>query len=221
MVHLSKYDFMKVPMTISWKHISVYQTLLLHTGYQTSLDITTLMEYWCKCPTHGWTSKLLGSRCSSLPITIVQQHKTFNSHSQLQHCHWAFFTSNSPILCPALIHPLSFTLLIDNIVKSLLLIASVHNYKPDKVQNGVGPISRLVSVSIKCSEEQYSDVLSIYVIRTSIAEKRQKKTTCFNKLYICYIVQFTITIVELSIMKFDILVSNGQASIIHWGMYVH
>ena len=42
-----------VPMTISWKHISVYQTLLLRTGYQTSLDITTLMEYWCKCPTHG------------------------------------------------------------------------------------------------------------------------------------------------------------------------
>ena len=64
------------------------------------------------------------------------------------------------------------------------------------MQNGVGPISRLVSVSIKCSEEQYSDVLSIYMIRTSIAEEVEKRTY-FNKLYICYIVEFTIIDMEL------------------------
>ena len=51
----------------------------------------------------------------------------------------------------------------------------VQHHKPDKVQNGVGPISCLVSVSIKCSEEQYSDVLSVYVTRTSIAEEVDSK----------------------------------------------
>ena len=52
-------------------------------------------------------------------------------------------------------------------------------HKPDKVQNGVGPISRLVPVSIKCSEEQYSDVLSVYVTRTSIAEEVDSKNQTF------------------------------------------
>ena len=51
-----------------------------------------------------------------------------------------------------------------------------HNilYKPDKVQNGVGPISLIVSVSTKYFEEQYSDVLSVYMIRKNIAKKREK-----------------------------------------------
>ena len=44
-------------------------------------------------------------------------------------------------------------------------------YKPDKVQNGVGPTSLIVSASIKCFEEQYSDVLSVYVISTNTAEE--------------------------------------------------
>ena len=47
-------------------------------------------------------------------------------------------------------------------------------YKPDKVQNGVGPISLIVSVSTKYFEEQYSDVLSVYMIRKNIAKKREK-----------------------------------------------
>ena len=124
---------------------------------------------------HSWMiSKLLWSRCFSLPITMVQQHKIFNSHSQLQHCHWAFFTSSSP---PCAQH-------------WFILWLQVQDHKPDKVQNGVGPISRLVSVSIKCSEEQYSDVLSTYVIRKCIAEKGKKEL--IYELYICYIVEFTI-----------------------------
>ena len=53
-----------------------------------------------------------------------------------------------------------------------------HNilYKPDKVQNGVGPISLIVSASIKYFEEQYSDVLSVYVISTSTAEELGKNS---------------------------------------------
>ena len=49
---------------------------------------------------------------------------------------------------------------------------SAHNilYKPDKVQNGVGSTSLIVSASIKCFEEQYIDVLSVYVISTNTAK---------------------------------------------------
>ena len=53
-----------------------------------------------------------------------------------------------------------------------------HNifYKPDKVQNGVGPISLIVSVSTKYFEEQYSDVLSVYMIRKNIARELGKNS---------------------------------------------
>ena len=47
-------------------------------------------------------------------------------------------------------------------------------YKPDKVQNGVGPISLIVSVSIKYFEEQYSDVLSVKMIRANISRELEK-----------------------------------------------
>ena len=48
-------------------------------------------------------------------------------------------------------------------------------YKPDKVQNGVGPISLIVSASTKYFEEQYSDVLSVYVISTNTAKELGEK----------------------------------------------
>ena len=55
-------------------------------------------------------------------------------------------------------------------------------YKPEKVQNGVGPTSCIVSASIKCLEEQYSDVLSVYVIRTNTAEELGKNSNTKNSL---------------------------------------
>ena len=47
-------------------------------------------------------------------------------------------------------------------VLDVLLLTHNILYKPDKVQNGVGPISLIVSASTKYFEEQYSDVLSVY-----------------------------------------------------------
>ena len=49
---------------------------------------------------------------------------------------------------------------------------SATNYKPVKLQNGVGPAHCIVSASYKCSERQYSDVLSVYAIRTNAAEEQ-------------------------------------------------
>ena len=53
-----------------------------------------------------------------------------------------------------------------------------HNilYKPDKVQNGVGPTSLIVSASTKYFEEQYSDVLSVYVIRANTTKELGKNS---------------------------------------------
>ena len=61
----------------------------------------------------------------------------------------------------------------DSIICSLL----THNvfYKPVKVQNGVGPISLIVSVSTKYFEEQYNDVLSVKMIRANISRELEKK----------------------------------------------
>ena len=42
------------------------------------------------------------------------------------------------------------------------LLPVVHDNKPDKVQNGVGPDNSIVSISTKYSERQDSDVLSVY-----------------------------------------------------------
>ena len=64
-------------------------------------------------------------------------------------------------------------------IHSALLTHNV--YKPDKVQNGVGPISLLVSASIKCFEEQYSEVLSVYVISTNTAEEFGQMESLFTK----------------------------------------
>ena len=50
----------------------------------------------------------------------------------------------------------------------------IQDHKPAKVQNGVGPTKRIVSISIKCSEGQYSAVLSVYVIRTNTAEEEKR-----------------------------------------------
>ena len=52
----------------------------------------------------------------------------------------------------------------------------VRDHKPVKVQNGVGPTKRIVSISIKCSERQYSAVLSVYVIRTNTAEEKEENS---------------------------------------------
>ena len=62
----------------------------------------------------------------------------------------------------------------DSIGCSLL----THNilYKPDKVQNGVGPTSLIVSASTKYFEEQYSDVLSVYMIRKNTARELGKNS---------------------------------------------
>ena len=62
----------------------------------------------------------------------------------------------------------------DSIGCSLL----THNilYKPDKVQNVVGPTSLIVSASTKYFEEQYSDVLSVYVIRTNTTKELGKNS---------------------------------------------
>ena len=62
----------------------------------------------------------------------------------------------------------------DSIICSLL----THNvfYKPVKVQNGVGPISLIVSVSTKYFEEQYNDVLSVKMIRANISRELEKNS---------------------------------------------
>ena len=64
---------------------------------------------------------------------------------------------------------------------ALMTVLDVHCllntfYKPDKVQNGVGPISLIVSVSIKYFEEQYSDVLSVKMIRANISRELEKNS---------------------------------------------
>ena len=150
----------------------------------------TRLVWICKYPTHGWITKLLWSRCSSLPITMVQQHKIFNSHSQLNHCHWGIFTSSSPILCPALIHPLSFTLSIANIVKSCfwLQVYTLQTWQSAKWRWANQPprlsINQMLrgavqwcSVSVR-DQEKYS--------------WKKAKKNLFYELYICYIVEFTI-----------------------------
>ena len=60
-----------------------------------------------------------------------------------------------------------------------LLLDTKHNHKPVKLQNGVGPTHCFVSASYKCSERQYSDVLSVYAIRTNDSE--EQKEMCYIK----------------------------------------
>ena len=54
-----------------------------------------------------------------------------------------------------------------------LLLDTEHNHKPVKLQNGVGPTHSIVSASYKYSERQYSDVLSVYAIRTNNSEEQK------------------------------------------------
>jgi len=53
---------------------------------------------------------------------------------------------------------------------------SQKHHRPAKVQKAVGPAvwTSPISNVIKCSELQYSEVLSVYVIRTKTAEKKKK-----------------------------------------------
>ena len=61
---------------------------------------------------------------------------------------------------------------------SIICLLLTHNvfYKPVKVQNGVGPISLIVSVSTKYFEEQYNDVLSVKMIRANISRELEKNS---------------------------------------------
>ena len=81
----------------------------------------------------------------------------------------------------------------------MLLLDTIYNHKPVKLQNGVGPTHCNVSGSYKCSERQYSDLLSVYAIRTNAPEEQKyiQKKSC-EMCYIKFIAQIFNLVVGLS-----------------------